>query len=92
MVLLLLSLARDICYKSGPRIRSQEPALGLDSEEDELDISIDVDFNLSGVVLVELVAILVRWLILDFSQSLSNSWNHFSEQVEKGINVKSFLD
>ena len=92
MVLLLLSLARDICYKSGPRIRSQEPALGLDSEEDELDISIDVDFNLSGVVLVELVAILVRWLILDFSQSLSNSWNHFSEQVEKGINVESLLD
>jgi len=92
MILFLLSLTRNICYEVCPRNVSQEPALRLNPEEDKLNVPIDVDFDLSSVVLVELVAVLVCWLILDFSQSFPDPWNHLSKQVEKGVDVKTLLN
>jgi len=90
-VLLLLSLTWNVRLKVRSGHVSQEPAFGLDSEEDKLNVSIDVDFDLPSVALVELVAILVCWFILDFCQSFPDPWDHFSEKVEKGVNVKSLL-
>ena len=92
VILLLLSFTRNVCFEICPGIWREEPALRLNPEEDKLNVPVNVDFNLTSVVLVELVAVLVRWLILNFSQSFPDSWNHLSKQVEKGVDVETLLN
>ena len=92
MILLLLSLSRDVCLEVCPAVVSKEPTLRLNPEEDKLNVPVNVDFDLASVVLVELVTVLVRWLVLDFSQSLPDPWNDLAEQIEKGVDVEALLN
>ena len=59
----------------------EEPTLWLDSEENKLDVTFDVDFNLSSVELVEVVKVFVSIIHLNLGKTLFDSFNHFAKQV-----------
>ena len=70
------------------RYRSQEATLWLDDEEDDLDVSFNVDFDLACVSLEEAVG----WIVFKVDESLSVSLYHVTELVKQVVDVEAFTD
>ena len=86
--LILLRLTLNCHQELLFRYRSQEATFRLDDEEDDLDVAINVDFNLSCVSLKEAVC----WIVFKVDKSLSVSLDHVTELVKQVVDVEAFTD
>lgn len=84
----MLRLSLHILQKFSLCDIGQEPALRLNYEEDDLDVSVNIHFDLARVPLEEAV----RDIFLKILESLPVTLNYIAELIEQVINVESLAD